>query len=89
MGLFASLLQILKELFVPSSAFKETTETTLHEQRMKLGIIEYREWLKKKLVLMASAKMDREEKGIKVPYDWTEKINLVEKEIKEIEKFVR
>ena len=82
-----SFLKILKAVFIPGSVFDEITEENLRVQKMNLGMTEYKKWLRKKGTELAAARIMRREEGLNVPDIWTEKINLLEREMEETERF--
>lgn len=80
-------LKTLKEIFVPGSVFAEINEENLRVQKIKLGMTEYKKWLRKTRARLEAIRIMQQEKGLNIPDSWTEKIILLEKEMKETERF--
>ncbi|MDD2731633.1 MAG: hypothetical protein PHI53_00340 [Candidatus Pacebacteria bacterium] len=81
------LINILKRLFIPDFAFfqdiQDITKENLELMKRRRGIRNYNEWLKNKRACLEAIKKEREKKSLKIPESYSEKINLLEEEIKE------
>jgi len=81
------LLDFFIEMFQrPEAAFRKLTPELIGEKKRKLFLRDYLRWLKRTITYYEAMVMEIREKGGSVPQDWVEKIEMLKKELSDIQR---